>query len=247
MLSINLAFKRKTDNYEYPEAAEAFFTQIDKEAVARLKEKGYGRTDIETYLSRNNPLLSRMSDSRFAEYLDEVIGGVESVSNDLPDINTLDEIYEACLAQKKDSLVELYEANEMENLMELCESGYEIPDIVKAFDKHSLLSRHFAGDNEVVKKYKDRIFSNLTQKLVISSMDEKEYALSVLKSREEAIMNKYHNSDRGSVTISKAEESSIYCSSLVVDKISVDTLMELWAILYLFSPSPITFSSPMVI
>ena len=228
MLSINLAFKRKTDNYEYPEAAEAFFTQIDKEAVARLKEKGYGRTDIETYLSRNNPLLSRMSDSRFAEYLDEVIGGVESVSNDLPDINTLDEIYEACLAQKKDSLVELYEANEMENLMELCESGYEIPDIVKAFDKHSLLSRHFAGDNEVVKKYKDRIFSNLTQKLVISSMDEKEYALSVLKSREEAIMNKYHNSDRGSVTISKAEESSIYCSSLVVDKISVDTLMELW-------------------
>ena len=228
MLSINLAFKRKTDNYEFPEAAEAFFIQIDKEAVERLKEKGYGRTDIETYLSRNNPLLSRMSDSKFAEYLDEVIGSVEAASNNLPDINTLDEIYEDCLAQKKDSLVDLYEANEMENLMELCESGYEIPDIVKAFDKHSLLSRHFAGDNNVFNEYKDRIFSKLTQKLVISSMDEKEYALSVLKSREEAIMNKYHNSDRGSITISKAEESSIYCSSLVVDKISVDTLMELW-------------------
>ncbi|KHM50667.1 hypothetical protein NZ47_12075 [Anaerovibrio lipolyticus] len=229
MLSINVAFKKKTDNFVYPENAEQIFSQIDKDAVEVLREKGYGREEIESYLFRNNPLLSSMPESKCSEYLDEVIGsGFETSGENLPDINILDEIYEHSLSKSREQLEHLYEQTEMKNLMELHESGYEIGDIVKSFDKFSLFSKHFDGDSPAMQEYKDHIFSKLSREMIVSSLDEVDYARKILDSREEAIMKKYHNPDRASVTMSQSEESSIYCSTLIVDKISVDTLMKIW-------------------
>ena len=228
MLSINVAFKKKTDSFDYGKRADIFFASVDRKAVDILKEKGYSSSDIESYISRNNITLLSKSEDECLAYLKEIVGNeFTAARSGLRDIDTMDEIYMSCIGEKADGLAELYQASELNNLTELYKAGYDIPSISRAFDKHSLFAQHFPEGSSVLDDYKNRIFSRLSKEIMLAEMDELEYAETVYSAREKAILKKYQNSS-GTVIVSEIEEASIYVSMMMTDKISIDTLVKLF-------------------
>ena len=228
MLSINVAFKKKTDSFDYGKRADIFFASVDRKAADILKEKGYSSSDIESYISRNNITLLSKSEDECLAYLKEIVGNeFTAARSGLRDIDTMDEIYMSCIGEKADGLAELYQASELNNLTELYKAGYDIPSISRAFDKHSLFAQHFPEGSSVLDDYKNRIFSRLSKEIMLAEMDELEYAETVYSAREKAILKKYQNSS-GTVIVSEIEEASIYVSMMMTDKISIDTLVKLF-------------------